>query len=235
MTKKPAHCVLCATRSQSVFCELTEGHLSILDQAKTSNTYQPHQVIFYEGNQPFGLYCLTAGKVKIYKSDAEGHQDIVRLAGPGDILGYRCLLAGEPYTATAETIEPAEVCFVDKATFMQILESHPPTAFRVMNKLARDIRSAEEQVTRVVHRSVRERMAEFLLVLRKKYGEETDEGIRINLSLTRAEWADLVGTTQESIIRLISELRHEGVISATGREIVLHDIPRLIAYANLQD
>lgn len=167
--------------------------------------------------------------------DAEGHQQIVRLAGPGDLLGYRCLLADEPYSATAETLEEANLCFIDKKTFFHVLETHPSTAFHVMTALAHDLRCAEEKMTNMVHKNVRERLAELFLAFKTKYGEKSKGGIKLNISLTREEMAELIGTTQESVIRLISEFKGEQLISVKGREITLLDIPTLTTTANLVD
>jgi len=231
----PIHCKTCSTRGKSVFCDLSSDHLQEIDTAKTTNDYRPHQVIFYEGNQPYGLYCINSGKVKIYKMDADGHQQIVRLAGPGDIMGYRCLLAGQPYTATAETLEEAHVCFVDKKTFFHVLETHPATAFHVMTLLAGDLGKAEQQITNIVHKNIRERLAELLLVFKSKYGEKGKTGIKLNINLTREELAELIGTTQESVIRLISEFKQDKLIAVAGREITLIDLPKIIQTANLAD
>lgn len=234
--KNPSpHCEKCNSRGKSVFCDLSHDHLAEIDAAKTSNRYQSRQIIFYEGNQPYGLYCINSGKIKIYKMDANGHQQIVRLAGPGDIMGYRCLLAGEAYSATAETIEEATVCFFDKKTFFHVLETHPTTAFNVMTRLAVDLGYAENQMANLVHKNVRERLAELFLTFKVKYGEKTPKGIKINISLTREELAELIGTTQESVIRLISEFKNDGFIAIKGREITLLDIPKLVTTANLAD
>src|SRR3989344_5314425 len=171
MKPTPLHCQTCSTRGTSVFCDLGSEHLQQLDAAKTTNQYKPHQIVFYEGNQPYGLYCIKTGKIKVYKMDADGHQQIVRLAGPGDIIGYRCLLEGSPYTATAETLEEATICFFDKKTFIHVLETHPKTAFHVMAALASDLRRAEDQMTNIVHKNVRERLAELFLTFNVRYGE----------------------------------------------------------------
>ncbi|MBI4411955.1 MAG: Crp/Fnr family transcriptional regulator [Deltaproteobacteria bacterium] len=236
MTKPvPIHCKTCSTRGKSVFCDLSADHLHEIDSAKTTNHYKSHQVIFYEGNQPYGLYCVSAGKIKIYKMDADGHQQIVRLAGPGDIMGYRCLLAGQPYTSSAETLEESEICFVDKKTFFQILGSHPTTAFNVMTLLATDLGRAERQIANMVHKNIRERLAELFLVFKNKYGEKTKKGVKLNITLTREEIAELIGTTQESVIRLISEFKQDNLITVAGREITLLDLPRLTETANLAD
>jgi len=167
--------------------------------------------------------------------DAEGHQQIVRIAGPGDILGYRCLLADEPYSATAETLEEATICFIDKKTFLHILETHPSTSFHVMKALAHDLRLAEEKMTNMVHKNVRERLAELFLVFKAKYGKKSNEGHKLNISLTREEIAELIGTTQETAIRLISEFKKDSLIKVKGREITLVDLPALTKTANLPD
>lgn len=232
---EPVHCKTCASRGKSVFCDLSSDHLNEIEATKTANLYKEHQVIFYEGNQPYGLYCVNSGKIKIYKMDSEGHQQIVRLAGAGDIMGYRCLLAGEPYSATAETIEEATVCFFDKKTFFHILETHPKTAFHVMTALAKDLRHAEDQMTNFVHKNVRERLAELLIAFKTKYGEKTKTGFKINIQLSREELAELIGTTQESVIRLISEFKTDGLIHVEGRNITLLDLPRLATTANFVD
>lgn len=236
MKKPPSiHCETCQSRGASVFCDLSDTHLKEIDTAKTTNRYHPHQIVFYEGNQPLGLYCIASGKVKIYKMDEEGHQQIVRLAGSGDIIGYRSLLSGEPYSASAETLEEAQICFVDKKTFLHVLETHPATVSHVMTLLAKDLGQAEKQMVNLTHKNIRERLAELFLVFEKKYGEKTSKGTKLNIALSREELAELIGTTQESAIRLISEFKLDGLITAQGREIILLDIPGLTEAANLPD
>ena len=237
MSKKlpSVYCRTCANRKGSIFCDLGSDHLKELEEAKTTNYYKPHQVLFYEGNQPHGLYCLNNGKVKVYKTDTEGHQQIVRLIGPGEVVGYRSLLANEPYSATAETLEESNICFIDKKTFVHILETHPKTAIHVMTMLATDLGHAENQMLKIVHKNIRERLAELLLTFNSRYGKEVNGGIRLDISLTREEMAELVGTTQESIIRLVSEFKQDGLIAVRGREITLLDLPRLVKTANLPD
>jgi len=228
-------CQTCASRKKSVFCDLGEEHFKELDEAKVFNHYKPKQFIFYGGNQPCGVYCVFSGKVKIFKTDPEGHQQIVRLAGPGDILGYRSLLACEPYAASAEALEEVSACFLDRRTFYHILETHPVTTFRILSSLAQELGKAELQVINLAHKNVRERFAELLLILKKKYGEKSSKGIRLKIALTREELAELIGTTQESVIRLITEFKNDGLVAVERRDIVLLDIPKLVKTANLPE
>ncbi|MBL7684426.1 MAG: cyclic nucleotide-binding domain-containing protein, partial [Deltaproteobacteria bacterium] len=124
-TDSKPHCHQCAVRFGGVLCALKEEPLLELDHHKTVNRYKKGQIIFYEGNEPFGLYCINAGRVKLYKSGEEGRNQIVRIAGPGDLLGYRSLFAEEPYQATAEVMEEAEICCIDRNVFFPILAKNP--------------------------------------------------------------------------------------------------------------
>lgn len=229
------HCTTCSTRDRGVFCDLVESHLEDMDKAKTTNQYKQRQIIFYEGNRPYGVYCVSEGKVKIYKSDLEGHQQIVRLAGPGDILGYRALLSGQPYEATAETLESSTICFFDKVTFFRILETHPTTSFHVMKLLAKDLGTAEKQTLNITHKNLRERLAELFLVFGNRYGKKINGGVLLDINLTREEFAELIGATQESVIRTISDFREEGLIVVDGRSITIKDQKKLNQVANLTE
>src|SRR3974390_3257678 len=88
-------CEKCENLASSIFCSLGRSEISTLSDAKSFNLYRKGQVIFYEGNQPQGIYCLNSGKVKIHKLGDDGKEQIVRLAKKGSIIGYRALLSGD--------------------------------------------------------------------------------------------------------------------------------------------
>ena len=191
-------------------------------------------MIFYEGNQSYGLYCIFSGRIKLFKSGVDGRQQIVRLASPGDLLGYRSLFAGEPYHATAEAIEDATVCCIDKAAFFPILARNPDLALNVIKKLAQDLREAEDKATSIAQRSVRERMAELLLMLMETYGKPAKKGKKIDLRLSREELAEMIGMTQETAIRLLSDFKKENLIDVKEREITVLDSRALLELARLE-
>lgn len=229
------HCEDCESKGQGVFCHLEGEELKKLDKSKIVNHYKAHQTLFYEGNLPYGLYCVSTGKVKIYKTNADGDQLIVRIAGPGDLLGYRSLIANEPYKASAETIEDSSICFVDKSIFQATMTNHKPTNDLVMKMLAQELGKAEDDRMNFVHKTIRERLAEILLLFRIKYGLESAQGIVLDISLTREEIANLIGSTQESVIRQLSEFKSDGFIQVQGRKITLTNVEALIEAANYPD
>jgi len=229
----PLECKSCSSRYLGLFCALEAQALEELNVRKTVNIYRKGQVVFYEGNEGIGLYCIFSGKVKLYKTGADGRQQILRIAGPGDLLGYRALFAGEPYHASAEALEEASICCIDRDAFFPVLNKNPELSLALIKKLAKELRRAEGLATSIAQKTIRERMAELLLILKEAYGKPVKNGYEIDLKLTREEMAEMIGVTQESAIRLISDFKKEKLIEVKDREFVLLDIPSLIKVANL--
>lgn len=227
-------CNACSARFLGVLCNLEGQALEECNQHKTTNHYGKGQIIFYEGNQAYGFYCIFSGRVKLYKAGVDGHQQIVRLAGPGDILGYRCLFANEPYSATAEALEDATICCIDKNAFFPLIAKNPQFALGIIKKLSKELRDAEELATSMAHRSVRERMAELLLMLKETYGKPAKTGVRIDLELSREEMAEMIGVTQETAIRMLSEFKKDGYIEMKNRVITVLNPKALLQTANIQ-
>lgn len=232
---KPApSCSDCESRSMGILCNLEDHVLEKLNQHKTSNRYQKGQIIFYEGNQAFGLYGVYSGRVKLYKTGIEGRRQIVRICGPGDILGYRALFAGEPYHATAESLEDSTICCIDKGVFFSVIGENPRFAVDLLKKLSVELRGAENLAASIAHRPVRQRMAELLLMLQETYGKPQKKGVCIHLELTREEMAEMIGVTQETAIRLLSEFKKSGYISVEERTITVLNSKSLLDAAELE-
>jgi CRP/FNR family transcriptional regulator len=172
--------------------------------------------------------------VKVYKVGRDGREQIVRLAQAGDVLGYRSLISGERYSAFAVPLEEAQICHISKNTITSMLENDYHLASRVMSLLSNDLRIAEEKLVEMAQKPVRERLAETLLVLRETYGVEED-GKTLNMKLTRIELANIVGTATESVSRLLSKMKDEGIIGMKGRKIIIADHEALVEAANVQD
>ncbi len=227
-------CQTCKSRLLGVMCNLEDSAIQDCNLHKTTNLYQKGQVIFYQGNQAYGLYCIFSGRVKLYKSGVDGKQQIIRIAGPGELLGYRSILADEPYSSTAEALEEATICCIDRNAFSQILPKHPELAVNIIKKLAKELRAAEDLATSIAQKSVRERMAELLLMLKETYGTPGKKGVRIDLQLSREEMGEMIGITQETAIRLLSEFKQDKMIDVKEREITILDPKALLATARIE-
>lgn len=236
MLKNPEYpdCKNCGKRHQSVFCNLNAEHLTELNINKNYNFIKKGQVIFSEGNRPLGLYCIYSGKVKISKSGEEGRDHIVRFAKNGDIIGYRAILSGENYTASAIALDDSEICFIPKDIFLGLVQSGSDLSIKIMKLLSKDLKTAESKMTELAQKPVRERIAEILLMLKEFYGFEKDNAT-LNVILSREDLANIVGTATETLIRLLSDYRQQKIIDLQGKKIKILNLSKLTNIANLID
>ncbi|MFH1016929.1 MAG: Crp/Fnr family transcriptional regulator [Pseudomonadota bacterium] len=228
------HCAICPSRLEGVFCELDGSQVEELNGAKTTNQYKRGQVIFYEGNQPKGLFCVYRGKIKLFKTGDDGRETIIKVEGPGDILGYRSILTDEPYNLTAEVIEDAEVCFIDKHFFSGLIAKEPSIALSVLRRLGHELAIVQAQLSDVLSKSVRQRLSHLLLTLQKTHGQKQGNETFIDLRLTRTELASMVGATPETVIRLLSDFSDSNYIRLDGKRILIRNSGELLREANIE-
>jgi CRP-like cAMP-binding protein len=227
-------CASCKSRLTNVFCTLTDEQLSTLSVEKTCNFYKKGQLVFFEGNRPTGLYCITKGKVKIYQIGIEGKEQIIRLARDGDIIGYRSLIGGEIYTASGSVIEDATICFIPRKIFFELIQTNSDLSTRMMKLLSSDLKAAEKRITGLAQKPVRERLAEAILMLGEFYGLDNDN-ITIRASLSREDIANIIGTATETAIRVLSELKSEKILNLRGKKIQILNHDSLLKAANVTD
>ncbi|MBU3740868.1 MAG: Crp/Fnr family transcriptional regulator [Candidatus Kapabacteria bacterium] len=231
---KVPSCAECGSHSTSVLETLTVLELETVDSTKTCRAYDRGGQLFQRGQHPQGLFCIHAGHVKITREGHDGREQIIRFAGPGDVIGYGSLVAGRPYHTAATAVEKSHVCFIPRDVITRAVRENPQMALRMMQMMSGELDEAERRVVELAQKSVRERVAEALLVLRETFGV-MDDGETLNMQLTREEIADIVGTAPESVIRMLSDLRHDHIIDTEGRRIVLKNVPALIKAANVED
>jgi len=227
-------CNHCDVRSKSVFCHLNEAELNHLNEHKGCALYKKGSNIFNQGAYPHGLFCVKEGKVKVYQQGDEGKEQIVRLANAGSILGYRALLSGDKYTCTAESIDDAQICYIPKSDFLNLLAQSGPLSMQIMKLLSEDLKKAEHKITDLAQKPVRERVAEAILFLKETYGFESDN-LTINVTLSREDIANIVGTATETTIRLLSEFKNDNIIALNGKRISIMDHHKLVKAANVFD
>jgi CRP-like cAMP-binding protein len=211
-------CKTCGYKPEGIFCSIAGVHLDALDNMKSVHNYRRGQIIFYEGNPSLAVYCVYDGRVKLLKSGRKGNEEAIRLLGPGEILGYRALVADEPYAATAQAVEPSTVCAIPKDGFLKLLREHRDVAFRLMSKLARELRISEEQMINRTQDSVAQRTAAFLLNIFSRGLSDFQDGSTMTIPLTRIEIAQIIGTSPETLSRTLKDLRKKGIIETKGTE-----------------
>ena len=228
------NCETCGARVTSVFATLTGLEITEVNSGKSCHSIKRGEKVFSEGQYARGLYCMHFGHVKIVRYGHDGREQILRFAGAGDTIGYAAMLTGEPYTIEAIAVEDSAVCFVPTEMIQRYLRDNTHLALNVMQIMSHELQDTERRVVELAQKTVRERVAEALLVLRETFGTEED-GETLNLPLTREEIADIVGTAPESLIRMLGDLKASDIIETKGRRIRVKNLRALIDAANVND
>lgn len=236
MKDSPSYCDLscknCLPQRNSVFAGLTDDDLTKLNENKSCTSYKKGQVIFSENGIPFGLFCVSKGKIKLAFDGLDGKEQILRFAKTGDIFGYRALISQDRYHCNAIAMEDSAVCIIDKTIFLDLYFSRPELNRAVFNKISEDLKKAENSIVSLSQKNVRERLAESLLFFIATYGYEED-GSTLNVLFSREEIAGFVGTSTESVIRLLSEFNTDKIVELVGKKIRIVNHDKLTKTANL--
>lgn len=222
-------CRGCSIRDISIFSSLDDEECMVIKNLSHKNFYKRRQIIFHEGNPCQWLYILRNGTVKLVKSSSAGRQIILKLVKPGGIIGEHAVFENTPYPFTAVAMEDSEICLVDKNELFGFLKMRPAVAFKLMSVLCAELRVARRQLIERASKTARERMAGLILTLAYEYGIKRGNGILLDISLTRDELGEMIGVTQETTSRLLSELKESGLIDIHRRRIIVLDSNELKA------
>lgn len=214
-----------------LFSALNEFEFNRLDYDKTCEVYKKGTVVYSEGGRLSGFYCITKGIVKILKTGIEGKEQIIRFAKKGEIIGYRSLLSEELACSTAKVIDKAVLFHIPYQTLLSLIQTNWQFGLHLLQISSRELRESNNYIVGLAQKSVRERLAEVLLLLKESF--ELDNQNTLQISLKRIELADVVGTAPESLIRTLSEFKHEKMIEIEGKKIRLLDINRLRLVASV--
>jgi len=214
-----------------LFKKLTDEELNRLNFEKSCSMYKKGTIVYREGSRLTGFFCVTKGIVKIFKTGIDGKEQIIRFAKRGEIIAYRSLLSQELACTTAKVIEEAVLCHVPYQTLLFLIQSNWQFSHHMLQIVCRELREANDFITDIAQKSVRERLAEVLLLLRENF--DLDHQNTLQISLTREELANMVGTATESVIRLLSEFRQDNLIELQGRKIKFLNISGLRKVAGI--
>lgn len=224
-------CDNCAINTSSVFRHLSKEEVEIINFEKEFRQYKRGEVLYNEGNRISGIFCINKGIIKVFKTGIDGKEQIIRFAKPGDIIAYRSVLSNEPACTSAKVIEDSSVCFIPSHILTDFVNENTLFSMEVMKLTCHELGEANEYITDIAQKTVRERLAEVLLHLINDFGLDTDSYLKI--TLTREELANIVGTATESVIRLLSEFKSDRYIELSGRKIRILDRKSLEKISNV--
>jgi CRP-like cAMP-binding protein len=218
--------------SESILVDLPAGDLELLMARKLEQVYKKGEIIFREGAYPSGIYYIANGKVKKYKVDREGREQIIYVANTGELLGYHAILSGDSYPDSAAVLEESIITFIPKEDFLEAIDQSGVLNRRLLKTLSHEFAVLANSLTMFAQKSVRERLALQLIVVREKYKVDFEPGIPVEINMSREDLASLVGTARENVVRMLSEFREEGILETKGRKIIVLDVTKLVKIAN---
>jgi CRP/FNR family transcriptional regulator len=215
------HCATCVScTNRGAFRGMQPQSLQHLEQIKFTVMYPKGSQLFGEGEAARGVFVLCSGKVKLTTSSTEGRTLIVRIAERGDLLGASAVLLQKPYEISAETLEPCQIDFIRHEEFMAWIQNDRDAMMSVAKQLSVDYYAAQRDIRSFgLAQTTSEKLARLVLNWCRESGERTEKGIRLKVLLTHEEIGQMIGTTRETVTRLLTSLRSQKVIDVKGSTI----------------
>lgn len=224
-------CEACTGKRPGWFCSLTSGPLADLELASNDLSLPAQAPVFTEGTDARFLYLICIGYVKLTAGTREGRQMIVRVAGPGSLLGLYAAFTNGVYEVSAESLTPVQMRPVARERFLAFLRGHKEAQIRAVQSICQEYRFALQEICRIaLAETVAARLARLLTELAHQIGESNREGeSQFPLLLTHEEMASMACTTRETVTRTLGQFRKDRWITIQDAMVTLHEPDRLQA------
>ena len=219
-----------STAMKSHFEQTIDGLNDFISAAKQSSSielimaekrvraFKKKEVIYHEDDYCNHVYFINSGKIKTFKINDDGKEFITGLHHAGDFLAFQDVLKNQDYSESAAVLDDAEICSIDKVEFLELMYSNKDVADKFIKILSNNLIEKERELIDLAYNTVRKRVADALIKLKDKY---QNEGDAFEISISRSDLASIVGTAQESVIRILSEFKDENLIEVKGSSIKL--------------
>jgi CRP/FNR family cyclic AMP-dependent transcriptional regulator len=217
-------CTSCGWRTEGFFCEIEAKSREAIDRLAFTNVAPPHSILFSEGESSRGVYLLCHGTVKVSMASGDGKTLIMHVAHPGEALGLSSVVSGHEYRLTAETLEPTQVKFIKRDDFLRMLDQFGAVCRSACTQLAAQTENDNEQIRSIaLSHSAAEKLAHLVLSWCDESGRGTEGGTRIQVLMTHQDISQLIGTSRETVTRLLKEFRDRGLITIKGSTLTVHN------------
>lgn len=224
----PDNCMSCKLRKSNWFCGFSSDLLRSFSAMTRPASYPGAALLFIEGQRPRGAFIVCSGRVKLSTTSREGKVLILKVAGPGEVLGLSAVISGSPYETTAETVGDCQINFVERESMVRMVESNAEMSLRAIRALSTEFQSVYRDIHELVlARSSAGKLARLLLSWTRPEGEKPESESRVPSSLTHEEMAQMIGASRETVTRLLGDLKKKELIRVDGSTLVIRDRPAL--------
>ena len=220
---QPPSSVASALKAVALFAPLTDNELEFLAARSTLKTYSSGQLLFSEGDACAGLFVVASGRVRIFKTSANGREHVLAIEGPGSSIAELPVFDGGNYPASAAALDPSELVFVSRKDFRAMCLEHPEVALKVLQVVGARLRRLVGIIEELSFTTVRHRLISWLLRQAKNEGRPSARGVAFSLGASHQELAAQIGTVRELVSRNLARLQAQGFIEINGREVVILD------------
>lgn len=220
-------CSECKVRSNDFFCNFLTTNVKIFESLKITHAYPKGSTLFMEGQPSNGIYMLCQGRVKLSTCSQDGKIIILHIAEPGEVLGLSSTVSDSIHMATAEVIEPCQVNFVRNEDFVKFLEHNADACLNAVKQLSQNYQTAHLQICSLgLSGSVADKLAKLFLGWCKTNSQD-NQSIHLKISYSHEEIAEMIGTSRETVTRLLKDFKERNLISRKGSEFIIHDKKKL--------
>lgn len=211
----------------SIFTQLAEEFLQKIDSISIIRTYAKGRIIFMEGEPGEAFFYIKSGLVKIYKVSSEGKEHILHILNEGHVFAEVTLFNNTAYPATAEVLEDAQIGIIKNSDLEKLIAENPMLSLELIKYLNNRLVEAQNKVRNLALYDTFGRTAQALVKLAEEHGKKTNEGIELDLGISRQELADIVGTTRETVIRVLAVFKKEKSIELEKSNIIIKSLDKI--------
>lgn len=216
-------CRECKWRTDNFFCQMEPDVLQAFNSITFASVYPNDALLYAEGEQPQGLFILCYGSVKLSISSGSGKTLIKRMIQPGETLGLSSVLSGNAYKATAEVVTPSQLKFVKRDDFLRFIGEHRDVQFNIARQLIEECESDANQIRALgLANSAAERLAQLLLAWCDQSGYPSQSGMRFPVAVTHEDISQMIGTSRETVTRLLKSFREKKILTIRRSSMTLH-------------
>ncbi len=207
----------------SFFAGLSPSTMQDLNDIKHTSSFPEGAVVLMEGQAARGVYIVCQGRVKLMTTNSDGKTLIVKIAQPGEVLGLQSVVTGNPYELTVETLQPSQLAYIGREQFLRFLKTHGDACLRATQHLSQDCQSAYDVIRSIgLCHSVAGKLAR-LLTQWSAEGRMSNGVVRMKMALTHEELAQLIGSSRETVTRILGDFKKRGVVELHGATLTIRN------------
>lgn len=216
-----------------VFEELAPADLAAISRVTLERRYKKNMIIFMEGEPGEGFHYVKSGKVKIIKVSQDGREHIINILGPGEVFAEVLLFNPGPYPATAVALEDSVIGIIKNSDLESVVAGNARIALHIIRVMSKKLLHAQMKIKTLALSDTFSRTAQILIRLSQQYGRAVAGGVEIDLEMTRQDLASLIGTTRETVSRVLNSMRKDKVLQFADQKIIILDEQRLHRYREM--